>query len=198
MKGFRRKGSAVVADLSQQEAAVIRGLVGQIKDMLDARADEAPRDELSQLTGIRTGPSTPPEDRIMARLLPDFHLEHPEEGRDVHVEYGRDLDLVEPSSDLSSALRSLHEPDLVEAKRAAADVLLSTCPVDGGAVRLTEEQADGWLTAVNDVRLALGTALDVSEDMPEDFGDDDPRSPHLGVYHWLSWLQENLLQAISS
>lgn len=197
MKGFQRKGSVLVAHLSRQEAAVIRGLVGQIKDMLTARADEAPQDELSALTGIRTGPSTPPEDRIMARLLPDFHVEHPEDGRDVHIEYGRDLDLVEPSSDLSAALRSLHEPELLERKTAIADTLLSTCPVDGGTVKLTEEQADGWLAAVNDVRLALGTALDVTEDMPEDLGDDDPRSPHLGVYHWLSWLQESLLHALS-
>lgn len=198
MKGFQRTGADLVAQLSQQEAAVIRGLVGQIKDMLDARAAESPQDELSRLTGIRTGPSTPPEDRIMARLLPDFHVENPEDGRDVHVEYGRDLDMVEPSSDLSAALRSLHEPDLVEAKGVAADSLLSSCPVDGGTVRLSPEQADAWLAAVNDVRLALGTALDVSEDMPEDLGDDDPRSPHLSVYHWLTWLQENLLQAMAS
>lgn len=198
MKGFQRKGSVLVTQLSQQEAAVIRGLVGQIKDMLTARADEAPQDELSELTGIRTGPSTPPEDRIMARLLPDFHLDDPDAGRDVHIEYGRDLDLVQPSSDLSAALRSLHEPELVEAKRKTAETLLATCPMDGGTVRLTEEQADAWLSAVNDVRLALGTALDVTEDMPEDLGDDDPRSAHLGVYHFLSWVQENLLQAMAS
>lgn len=197
MKSFQRKGSDVVAHLDQQEAAVIRGLVGQIKDMLDARAAEAPQDELSELTGIRTGPSTPPEDRIMARLLPDFHIDHPESGRDVHIEYGRDLDMVEPSSDLSAALRSLHEPELVAAKGGVADTLLATCPVDGGTVRLTTEQADAWLAAVNDVRLALGTALDVTEDMPDDLGDDDPRSPHLSVYHWLSQLQESLLQALA-
>ena len=52
MQGWTRKNGHVVAELSQQEAAVIRGLVGQIKDMLAARAAEAPQDELAELTGI--------------------------------------------------------------------------------------------------------------------------------------------------
>ena len=42
MEGWTRKNGHVQTDLSQQEAAVIRGLVGQIKDMLTARAEEAP------------------------------------------------------------------------------------------------------------------------------------------------------------
>ena len=50
MEGWTRKNGHVVAKLSQQEAAVIRGLVGQLKDMLAARAAEAPQDELAELT----------------------------------------------------------------------------------------------------------------------------------------------------
>jgi hypothetical protein len=62
-------------------------------------------------------------------------------------------------------------------------------------VELTPDQADEWLRALNDVRLALGTALDVSEETPEELPDDDPRSPHLGVYHWLTFVQDSLVQA---
>jgi hypothetical protein len=45
------------------------------------------------------------------------------------------------------------------------------------------------------VRLALGTALDVSEDMPEELPPDDPRAPHIGVYHWVTFVQDALVQA---
>ena len=47
-------------------------------------------------------------------------------------------------------------------------------------MELTPAQGDAWLAALNDVRLALGTALDVSEDMPDDVDPDDPRAAHLG------------------
>ncbi|RRO15695.1 DUF2017 domain-containing protein [Saccharopolyspora rhizosphaerae] len=185
MDGWTRKNGHVQAELSQQEAAVIRGLVGQIKDMLTARADEAPEDELAQLTGIRTGPTTPPEDRVVARLLPDFYRRDPVTG-----------DTDEEETDAAGAMRSLHEPELLEAKTAAAQLVLETCPPMGGKVKLTSEQADNWLTALNDVRLALGTALDVEDDMPDELPEDDLRREHLGVYQWLTWVQDSLVGAV--
>jgi hypothetical protein len=181
---WRRKGGKVVTVLDGQEAAVLRGLVSQMTDMLAARAEEAPRDELSELTGIRTGPSTAPDDPILSRLLPDFHR----------------LDDDKPSKedlDSASVMRSLHEPAVIDAKAGVAGLVLNTCPASGGDVRLTFEQADGWLSAINDVRLALGTALDVTDDMPDELPEEDPRSPHLAVYHWLTWVQESLVQALT-
>ncbi|TWF93445.1 DUF2017 domain-containing protein [Saccharopolyspora dendranthemae] len=185
MDGWTRKNGHVQAELSQQEAAVVRGLVGQIKDMLTARADEAPKDELAELTGIRTGPSAPPEDRVVARLLPDFYRRDPITG-----------DTDEEDADAAGAMRSLHEPELLEAKTGAAQLVLETCPPMGGKVKLTSEQADNWLTALNDVRLALGTALDVEDDMPDELPEDDLRREHLGVYQWLTWVQDSLVSAI--
>ncbi len=185
MKPWKRKGDKVYADIDKQEAAVLRGLVSQIDDMLKARMEETPQDELAELTGIKTGPSTSPDDPILSRLLPDFHR----------------LDDDNPSkADLDSAavLRSLHEPTLLETKTGVAAIVMDTCPMYGGAVRLSLEQADAWLSALNDVRIALGTAIDVTDDMPEELPEDDPRSPHLAVYHWLTWVQESLVQALSS
>ncbi len=187
MNGWTRKNGHVVADLSQQEAAVLRGLVGQIRDMLVARADEAPQDELAQLTGIRTGPTTPPEDRVLERLLPDFYRDDPVTG-----DSGAD------EADSAGAMRSLHEPELVEHKAGAASLVLETCPADGGRVQLDGEQADAWLSAINDVRLALGTALDIVEDMPEEPSEEDLRNEHLGVYQWLTWVQDSLINAVTS
>lgn len=183
MKEWRRKGGKVVAAFEQQEAAVIRGLVSQLEDMLKAREEETPQDELAALTGMRTGPSEGPDDPVLGRLLPDFHK----------------LDPDTPSKedlDSAAALRSLHEPALIEAKLGVAAVVLQTLSPDGGEVRLTYEQADAWLSAINDVRLALGTALDVAEETPDELPEGDPRAPHLGVYHWLTWVQDTLVQAL--
>ena len=181
MNGWKRAGrgarARVVATLDGQEAAVLRGLVGEVVRMLDVRTGEHPRDELTELTGMVTGPSTKPDDPVLARLLPDFTTEDPR---------------------LSGALRSLHEPELIAAKSGAATGVLETLPADGGRVELNAPQADAWLSALNDVRLALGTALDVSEDMPDELPADDPRAGHLGVYHWLTYVQDGLVRSRST
>jgi hypothetical protein len=64
-------------------------------------------------------------------------------------------------------------------------------------VELAPAQAEEWLAAVNDVRLALGVALEVTEDMPEQLPADDPRADHLPVYHWLTWLQDSLVTTLA-
>ena len=178
MNGWRRHGRGVrlrlVATLDQREAGLLRVLVEQLVEMLAERARATPADELAELTGIRTGPSQPPDDNVLARLLPDFHRE---------------------DAELAAGLRSLREPELIEAKSRAAGVLLATCPETGGRIELDVDQADDWLTALNDVRLALGTMIGVSEDMPDVPPPDEAAAAHLGVYQWLTFVQDALVQA---
>ena len=68
-----------------------------------------------------------------------------------------------------------------------------------GSDRLDAEELDRWLAALNDLRLVLGTRLDVTEDQ---FADGfDPSAPHayeLAVYAFLTWLQEAAIEAASS
>jgi Domain of unknown function (DUF2017) len=67
------------------------------------------------------------------------------------------------------------------------------------ADRLTEEQLSGWLSALNDLRLVLGTRLDVTEDVYErELDRDDPRAPELALYAYLSWLQEQAVEALAN
>ena len=55
-----------------------------------------------------------------------------------------------------------------------------------------------WLTALNDLRLVLGTRLEVSEDsLLGDLPEDDPRAPDLALYAYLSWLQEQVIEAMA-
>ena len=183
---WERVGDTATTKIDRQEAAVLRGMVAGIEEMLKARQDEAPQDELAALTGIRTGSTIAPDDPILGRLLPDFYRLDAE-----------DTPATKADRDSAAALRSLHEPELLDLKTGVAGVVLDTCPPGGGLVKLSLEQADAWLSAINDVRLALGTTLDVTEDMPDELPDDDPRAPHLGVYHWLTWMQESLIAALA-
>lgn len=167
---------------------MLRGMVASIEEMLAERAASAPQDELAELTGLHTGHSTPPEDGALARLLPSFH--RPD------APPGAADDAAETGPDAAAALRSLHEPAIVERKRTAAAALLATCPPLGGKVVLNPEQADAWLVAINDVRLSLGTVLEIDADTPDELPEGDPRAGHLGVYHWLTWMQDSLVQAL--
>ena len=59
------------------------------------------------------------------------------------------------------------------------------------------EQADEWLRALNDLRLVLGTRLDVTEEIDYERIDlDDPRGRDLAVFGYLAWLQEQLVDAL--
>jgi uncharacterized protein DUF2017 len=62
---------------------------------------------------------------------------------------------------------------------------------------LSPEEAEAWLTVLNDLRLVLGTRLDVTEQMDFDLDPGDPRAYELAVYAYLSWLQEQLVEALA-
>jgi Domain of unknown function (DUF2017) len=93
------------------------------------------------------------------------------------------------------AYRELMGGELLDGRRAALDVVAKTVDHE----RLSAEEADAWLRALNDLRLVLGTRLDVKEDtFAEELRRDDPRAPALAVYGYLSWMQEQLIEALSS
>jgi len=93
------------------------------------------------------------------------------------------------------AYRDLMGGELLEGRRSALDVVAQTLDRE----RLSADEADAWLRALNDLRLALGTRLDVKEDtFVEELRRDDPRAPALAVYGYLSWMQEQLIEALSS
>jgi uncharacterized protein DUF2017 len=92
------------------------------------------------------------------------------------------------------AYRELAGDSLLDGRRAALELVAETVDRD----RLTAEEADAWLRALNDLRLVLGTRLDVQEDtFASDLRPDDPNAPALAVYAYLSWIQEQLVAALS-
>jgi len=65
------------------------------------------------------------------------------------------------------------------------------------AEHLDESQLFGWMRAVNDVRLVLGTRLDVTEEgdeRPDSPG--DPRMSAFAVYDYLTWLQGEIVATL--
>lgn len=65
------------------------------------------------------------------------------------------------------------------------------------AESLTEEEVRTWLGALESLRLVLGTQLDVTEESYGPLDPDNPDAPRLALYHWLSWLQEEAVGALS-
>jgi Domain of unknown function (DUF2017) len=89
--------------------------------------------------------------------------------------------------------RSLVRDQLVSGRSKALATVRATLSSD----TLDADQADQWLRALNDMRLVLGTRWDVTEQL--DYGKldlDEPRGRELAVYGYLSWLQEQLVEAL--
>lgn len=144
----------------------------------------------------------------------DFSLGIPESERDILRALPGQLRemLAESDATTDPALRRLFPPaypgdaertaefdalvrdDLVEQRMAAIQTMERT--ID--ARRLSEEEILAWLSAVNDLRLVLGTRLDVTEEMDApDFAPDDPRALMFALYGYLSYLEEEIVAALS-
>ncbi len=89
--------------------------------------------------------------------------------------------------------RAMVHDDLVARRRAALDTVEASI----GATRLDEQELLAWMGAVNDLRLVLGTRLDVSEETEITVDPDDPDAPALAVYGYLGFLLEALVSAVS-
>lgn len=67
--------------------------------------------------------------------------------------------------------------------------------IDAG--RLTEEQLLSWLGVLNDLRLVLGTRLEITEESSEaDFAATDPRASSFALYGYLTWLVDSIVRAL--
>ena len=183
MRRWRRvqtaDGARFVSALEPHEVALLKNMATSIQEMLDDRQAGSPSDPLEEITGIRTGNPKPPEDATLIRLLPGF-VKDPQAGQATPEES-------------NSVLRSLHEPAIIDAKIVAAQRLLATLPEGGGQLELSEADAQAWIAAINDIRLALGTMLGIGPEMPDRLPAGHPMAIHLEVYGWLTVLQEYLV-----
>jgi hypothetical protein len=98
----------------------------------------------------------------------------------------------EPTDD--EQYRSLVRDQLVSGRSKALKTVRATLSSD----TLDADQADQWLRALNDMRLVLGTRWDVTEQLEyAELDLNEPRGRELAVYGYLSWLQEQLVEALA-
>ena len=82
--------------------------------------------------------------------------------------------------------------ELLDRRRSQIDLLEATVDRE----ELSEGELASWMRCLNDVRLVLGTQLDVSEDMTS-IDAEDPQAPAFALYGYLSWLLEQIVDAMS-
>lgn len=96
--------------------------------------------------------------------------------------------------ELDAEFRALTRPDLVRSKTDALAIMEATT----GAKQVSEDELTAWLAVLNDLRLVLGSRLEVTEDLHENgLPDDDPRRPALGLYFFLGAVQEEVVEALA-
>ena len=177
-EGFKRHGDhSYIAHFADSEKEVLLNLCEQIIELLAERVDHGHEDPLAAMVGI-TSHDSPPEDEVLHRLLPNA--------------YADAVDASEFRRYTESTLRSKKQAHAISMRihlKSAAD----------GIVDLDHDNANAWLGAINDIRLALGVRLKVengSQEHLEILAPDDPLRGVYSVYTWLGWLQESLLSAL--
>ncbi|MEU6402121.1 DUF2017 domain-containing protein [Streptomyces sp. NPDC046985] len=189
-------GGAAVA-LDDVEISIIRSLAVQLLELIGpGPAEDAAADPLAEL--FAEGPSEPPSDPVLRRLFPDAYG-----GPDQPQGDGREA--AERRSH-SAEFRRYTENDLRAGKRenalAVVHSLNELSPQgEGGAVlKLSPQESRRWLGALNDLRLAIGSRLEIdAEDEADELytlPDEDPRKPMVMAYLWLGGLQETLISTL--
>ncbi len=194
MSGFtrHRRSKHLIATFSGFEADLLRSLAAQLVELLRNEA-AVPRDDVDPLEAMMdfSGPTTEPEDPVLARLFPTAYPHDEESAAEFRrfTEQGLRDGKAEAASSIIDTLEEAGLPS-----ELAEDGLM----ID---VELDEPAALTWMRSFTDIRLALATRLGVEEgdeDYWHSLPDDDPRAQAHDIYEWVGYLQETLVQALGS
>lgn len=188
-----RRSGAVIATFTGFEADLLRSLASQLVELLrNERAEPITGgDPFEALMADFNGPTTAPDDPVLARLFPSAYLDDEESAGD---------------------FRRFTEGALRDGKAAAAGQVIDTLEEAGLPPELTEDglmidveldeaEAETWMRAFTDIRLALAVRLGVEaddEDYWHSLPDEDPRAQAHDIYDWVGWLQESLIGALTA
>ncbi|MEJ7634065.1 DUF2017 domain-containing protein [Aeromicrobium sp.] len=191
MKPFKkRRRGGITATFESGEAHLLASLSGQVVELLRDRngAEESTADPLAAQLGMG-GPSLPPEDPVLRRLLPDAYQDDEED---------------------AAEFRRFTERSLTSAKVHNAEALIGSL-VDGGLtfgaapdevpveVELDEDEVQAWLRALTDVRLSLAVRLGIEDDddaLLVAQSEDEAIAAMSDIYDWLGYVQETLVAAL--
>lgn len=166
----------MVMHLEELEVGILLSLTRQMVDFVGQPVDPD-ADPLMAMVGIDPE-AAPSDDPALLRLLPDAFVDDDE---------------------ASAEFRRFTERELREGKVRHALEVQRALEEQGSTVRLEGSSMSAWLGFLNDSRLVLGARLDLTEDNQDDLADlpdDDPRSSLFGLYGWLTYLQESIVQSL--
>jgi len=203
VSSVRRRGRRVRISLTLDEIAILLDLFGQIIVLLGhgdhpgehadgtmpepGERDDADIDtELLERLLDTPAEIEPPTDPVLRRLLPDGYRN---------------------DDNAAGEFRRLTEGSLRATKRSAVQRVVDdlTAAVAGsdhdGEVQLELKATDAeeWLPAFTDLRLALGTRIGVTEDVADELATVPPgtaRHAELETYDWITWLQNAIVLAV--
>jgi hypothetical protein len=187
---YQRRGKQIAATFTGFEADLLRSLAAQLIELLH---DESalPQQAIDPFEAMLdfSGPTTEPDDPVLARLFPTAYRD---------------------DEDAAGEFRRFTEGTLREGKTAGASAIIAALEEAGLPPELEEDglmidveldraEAEVWMRSFTDLRLALATRLGIEED-DEDFwdqlDDEDPRGQVYGIYQWLGYLQETLVESL--
>ncbi len=158
--------------LDAAEQGVLSQLFDQMAELLNDPDSQTNSDPLAQMLNM-SGSTQISDDPALARLFPDGYSD------DEHS---------------SADFRRFTEQDLRAQKVSALATVRGTLADWTGKAAITNQQAQDWLKAINDLRLVLGTRLEITDEVETDFEANDPG---IHLYNYLTYLQGTLIDALT-
>lgn len=194
MKRFHRRGRHHVARFEPAEVELLTSLVSQLVELLaEHPAAAQPEPPPVEAGGdpfalweqdLSAEPDQPEEhdDPVLQRLFPNAYPHDPQASAD---------------------FRRFTERDARTAKTRAAQVVLAGLEASRGGrdpVSVPSGDVDAWLKTLTNLRLSIATRLGITDAESADeltqLPDGDPRAFMYGVYEWLAFAQETLVQSL--
>lgn len=182
-----RRGRPPRLVLDSSEAALLTNLAQQLTELLGAESSEPGAqgledagDPLAEIVGPMDSGDAP-DDPVLRRLLPDAYRD---------------------DEDAAAEWRRLGRSEVRATKSQAVDVVLSELRAsESPSIPLDDDHVMPWLSALTDLRLALGTRLGITDDRWYDealrLPEDDPRRLSYAIYDWLTTCQATILDAVA-
>ena len=165
-------GGKLTLNLDDAELGVLSQLFEQMVELLEHPESESGIDPLAKMLNM-SGSTQISQDPALARLFPAGYSD------DEHA---------------SADFRRFTEQDLRGQKLAAIATVRGTLNDWTGKSSITAEQAQDWLKAINDLRLVLGTRLEINEVSDRDHDSDEPG---MHLYNYLTYLQGTLIDCLN-
>jgi len=173
--------------LDDAEVTVLRGLLKQFEELV-APTTAATTDPFAAMVGIDVD-SVTPQDPALLRLFPDGYRDDPDAAADFRrfTERGLRNAKLERATVVGAVLEQFPFDE------SASEQTINAVVVDG-------DESQAWLLTCNDLRLVLGSRLEIVSDDQQvgtDWDSDDDRFQLLSLYQWLTWLQSTLLESLA-